>query len=174
METITRRLNLTDVEQYRSIMLEAYEKHPDAFTSSKEERAALPIDWWYARLNPKDDASEIVIGALTGDELVGVVGVTFETRQKIQHKSHLFGMYVKPTMRKSRIGRKLVLAALEEARSHPHVTVMQLTVTDGNQSAQKLYESCGFVTFGIEPYAVTIGQGTYVSKAHMWCDIRNH
>ena len=44
---------------------------------------------------------------------------------------------------------------------------MQLTVTEGNEPAVGLYESCGFVRFGVEPLAVAVGSG-YVSKVHMW------
>jgi len=33
-----------------------------------------------------------------------------------------------------------------------------------------LYERSGFVEFGVEPYAVAVGE-SFVSKVHMWCDI---
>lgn len=173
MNTTIRRLTPTDIDQYRNIMLEAYESHPEAFTSNVEERAALPVKWWYSRLNHSDNTSEMVIGALNKSELVGVVGVAFETRYKIRHKSHLFGMYVKPEARKHGIGKELVLAALSIARLHPYTTIMQLTVTDGNQAAKKLYESCGFTIFGVEPFAVLVGENSYVAKAHMWRNIQS-
>ena len=47
---------------------------------------------------------------------------------------------------------------------------VQLTVTEGNASAQGLYAACGFRVFGVEPYAVAVGQG-FVSKVHMWCPL---
>lgn len=171
MRTTLRRLTLTDVEQYRNIMLEAYAKHPDAFTSYPEERAKLPVSWWSARLNPSDEATEIVIGALAESELLGVAGIAFETRDKTRHKSHLFGVYIKPQARKHGIGKELVLAALNIARLRPHVTIMQLTVTDVNQAAKALYESCGFTTFGVEPCAMLVGENAYIAKAHMWCQL---
>jgi ribosomal protein S18 acetylase RimI-like enzyme len=49
--------------------------------------------------------------------------------------------------------------------------LVQLTVTQGNDGAQGLYERMGFEAFGVEPYAVAVGQ-RYVSKVHMWCDLR--
>lgn len=153
-------------------MLEAYKNHPDAFTSSVEERAALPMEWWASRLNASEHASEIVIGAFNENELIGVVGVSFETRAKIQHKSRLFGMYVKPDARQHGIGKALVLAALKETRLRPNVAIMQLTVTDGNQAARKLYESFGFTQFGLEPYAVSAAPGAFLSKVHMWCNLQ--
>ena len=162
-----RRLLPIDAEEYRALMLEAYQNHPDSFTSSVEERAALPIDWWYDRLSPDIHASEIVFGAFLEDKLVGVVGIAFSQRQKTCHKSTLFGMYVKSENRQQGIGRKLMGIAIETAASRQGVMIMQLTVTIGNYYAQKLYESQGFVLFGIEPYAVVVKNG-YASKGHMW------
>src|SRR6478672_10942453 len=89
-----RRLVAADVIAYRNLMLEAYEMHVDAFTSSTAEREALPLSWWERRLRTGPDADEIVIGALEDDTLAGVVGLSFEPREKAKHKATLFGMYV--------------------------------------------------------------------------------
>ena len=48
--------------------------------------------------------------------------------------------------------------------------VVQLTVTEGNAAAQTLYEHCGFVSFGVEPFAVALGS-IFLSKVHMWCPV---
>ncbi|MGE5667380.1 MAG: GNAT family N-acetyltransferase, partial [Betaproteobacteria bacterium] len=45
-----QRLSPQHASSYRALMLEAYAAHPDAFTSTVGERAALPIAWWEARL----------------------------------------------------------------------------------------------------------------------------
>ena len=45
-----RRLRVGDALQYRQLMLEGYERHPDAFTSSASERAVLPVGNTGARL----------------------------------------------------------------------------------------------------------------------------
>ncbi len=39
-----------------------------------------------------------------------------------------------------------------------------------NDAAQGLYERCGFGVFGIEPFAIRVGED-YVSKVHMWCNL---
>lgn len=148
-------------------MLEAYDAHPDAFTSSAAEREKLPMAWWEARLSAEPSAKQLVLGAFHSGELAGVVGLSFEQREKVRHKATLFGMYVHPRFRGQGIGRQLVLAALEQARERPGVKVAQLTVTEENGPAVALYESCGFVRFGVEPLAVAIRSG-YVSKVHMW------
>jgi GNAT superfamily N-acetyltransferase len=162
-----RRLVATEAPQYRALMLEAYESHPDAFTSSVSERAALPLSWWESRLTAGHEPSEMVFGAFQHAELAGVAGLSFESREKIRHKATLFGMYVPPRFRGLGLGRQLVVAALEHARSRTGIKIVQLTVSQGNTSAETLYRRCGFVEFGVEPFAVAVASG-YVSKVHMW------
>jgi len=166
-DLVIRRLGAADVAAYRDLMLEAYERHPDAFTSSVAERRALPMAWWDARLDASPAAASVVLGAFEAQRLAGVVGIDFERREKARHKAALFGMYVPPPFRQRGLGRALVRAALDCIRTRPGVTIVQLTVTDGNGAARSLYEACGFTAFGVEPFAVAVG-ADYVAKVHMW------
>ncbi|MGE0332581.1 MAG: N-acetyltransferase family protein [Ramlibacter sp.] len=165
-----QRLQPGHAEAYRALMLDAYARHPDAFTSSVAEREALPLAWWQARLSTDAQAADWVLGAFTGDTLAGAAGLSFDTRDKARHKATLFGMYVPPVQRGAGIGRQLVLAALAQARQRPGVRQVLLTVTQGNTAAQRLYERCGFKAFGVEPRAVAV-DGGFVNKVHMWCDL---
>jgi ribosomal protein S18 acetylase RimI-like enzyme len=162
-----RRLTAADAIPYRHLMLEAYERHPDAFTSSAAERGALPVAWWQARLDDSAHAASVVLGAFDGANIAGVVGIEFETREKARHKAALFGMYVPPAFRQRGVGRALIDAALDFIRTRSGVRIVQLTVTEGNAAARQLYERCGFMAFGVEPHAVMVGNG-YVAKVHMW------
>ncbi len=165
-----RRLTPADAPRYRALMLDAYARHPDAFTSSARERTGLPLSWWEARL-AADATHELVVAAVAGDELAGVAGLAFDSREKARHKATLFGMYV-PLIRCGQgLGRRLVDAVLDEARARPEIGLVQLTVTQGNAAAQALYAACGFVPFGVEPFAVAVGDH-HVAKVHMWCNLR--
>lgn len=170
--TNVRRLQPGDAIPYRELMLDAYARHPDAFTSSAAERSLLPLSWWEARLSAEPLAEEIVFGAFTAEgALAGAAGLGFQKREKARHKAQLFGMVVVAQHRSSGIGAALVQAVLAAARSRPGVRLVQLTVTEGNDSARRLYERHGFVSFGVEPMAVAVAQG-YVAKVHMWSDLR--
>jgi ribosomal protein S18 acetylase RimI-like enzyme len=164
----TVRLTPRDASAYRALMLQAYAQHPQAFTSSVEERAVLPLIWWEQRLSEASRAADVVFGVRDGDQLVAVVGLSFDAHEKARHKATLFGMYVAPDARQHGLGAALVQRALACARSRAGVQLVQLTVTEGNHSAQALYQRHGFVTFGLEPMAVAVGQG-FVAKTHMWC-----
>ncbi|MEO6929392.1 MAG: GNAT family N-acetyltransferase [Casimicrobiaceae bacterium] len=167
---IIRRLVPDDAQAYRALMLEAYARDPEAFTSSRAERATLPLVWWRTRLDDGPSPADVVLGALCAGQLCAAAGVAFEAREKARHKATLFGMYVAPQSRAGGLGRRLVLAALAHARSRPGVILMQLSVTHGNAAAQSLYEQCGFVSYGIEPLAVAV-DGRFVAKVHMWCNL---
>ncbi|MEN9868573.1 MAG: hypothetical protein RL748_4163, partial [Pseudomonadota bacterium] len=164
------RLQPQHAAQYRQFMLDAYAIHPDAFTSTVAERASAPLSFWQTRMAGGEAASDVVFGIFTGTDaaqLAGVVGLQFASREKVKHKAHLFGMMVAPQMRHRGLGDALVQAALDYAATRPGVKLVQLTVTDGNRAAQALYARHGFVAFGLEPMAVSVGDG-FVAKLHMW------
>lgn len=159
------RLTPIYAAEYRALMLRAYADDPTTFTSTVAEREPLPLSWWETRTR-----NDIVLGAFDSDRLVGVAGLRQGRRERTDHKSTLFGMFVLPSHRGSGIGRSLVDEVLDHARSTPSLRVVQLTVTASNDAAVRLYERCGFVTFGSEPYAVRVGDG-FITKVHMWCDV---
>ena len=168
-ELPVRRLVPDDAPAHRALMLEAFARHPEAFTSTAAERAALPLEWWQARLAPA--SREVLFGAFDGDRLAGTVGLALEQRARTRHKALLFGMYVAPDCRSRGLGGRLVDAVLAHARATPGVELVQLTVTERNVAALELYRSRGFVAWGIEPRAVTL-DGGHAAKVHLWCDLR--
>ncbi len=160
-----RRLTVRDAAPYRALMLDGYRRHSDAFTATVEERGPLSLAWWEARI-----ADEWVVGAWVEEALVGVAGLVVEPRPRSRHKAKLFGMYVDAAYARRGIGARLVAAVLDEAATRPGLRIVQLTVTEGNRSAQALYERAGFVVFGIEPEAIATDDG-YLAKVHMWLDL---
>jgi len=162
-----RRLRAGDAPAYRELMLQAYERHPQAFTSSVSERAAMPMNWWESRLTSRLD---VVLGAFVEAELAGIVGLALEPREKARHKATLFGMYVVDAHRHRGLGQQLLEAALAEARRHAFLRLVQLTVTAGNDPAVHLYQRCGFVLYGLEPQAIRVGEH-YLDKILMWLEL---
>lgn len=161
-----RRLAVADAPAYRALTLAAFVAHPDAFTSTVDERARLPMSWWEKRLREGELPPEVVFGAFEGSQLVGSAGLQFGDRHRTRHKATLFGMYVDQAHAGQGAGRALVAACLAYARTRG-ASVVQLTVTEGNTRALNLYRQSGFREFGIEPCAVRDDAG-YRSKVHMW------
>ena len=129
----------------------------------------LPLSWWVDRLAHPEGLT-IALGAMEGPSLAGTVALEFSSRTKTQHKVLVVAMYVRPVWRGRGFGRALMQAALNEAKARPHVTTVQLEVTEGNAAAVALYQSLGFEAYGTEPRAVHSPQG-YLNKVHMWLDV---
>lgn len=161
------RLKPRHASAYRTLMLDAYTRHPEAFTSTAEERAALPLSWWEKRLDEAHDAAQVVWAVTEDETLLATVGLTFSNRHRARHKVMLFGMYVVPTQQNKGMGQALIDAALSYAGTRPDALLVQLTVSEHNVAARKLYEHNGFESFGLEPFAVATDTG-FISKVHMW------
>lgn len=158
-------LNATDAPKYRALMLEAYERAADAFTTTAEERAVEPDAFWVKRIaDPK--GMSVAFGAFEGSDLVGTVTVEFSAKPKTRHKALIIGMYVSPATRGTGVGRELLDAALKYARGRDGVLRLNLTVTEGNEPAINLYRSAGFETFGVEQMAILTPEG-FRGKVHM-------
>ena len=91
-------LQPADVQQYRELMLEAYELAADAFTSTAEERAAEPTSYWVKRIADPSGLSA-AFGAFDGQKLIGTVALEFSAKPKTKHKALVIGMYVAPAAR---------------------------------------------------------------------------
>ena len=169
-ETMTvSMLATSDAARYRALMLEAYAQAPDAFTSTPQERAAVPESWWIRRIADPNGMS-VVFGAFQGQDLVGAVALEFSDKPKTRHKAHLIGMYVQPVARGTGAARELVVAAMAYLAGRPDIAVVVLTVTEGNTAATRLYRAAGFEAFGTEPMAILTPDG-FKAKVHMWCRI---
>ena len=140
-------------------MLEASATHPEAFTSAPGERDALPRSWW-------EERASRAFGAFEGPRLVGSVSLQRESRARLAHKVTLVGLFVHPDFRGRGAGAALIEALIAAAHEEGF-EVLQLTVTEGNEDALRLYQRCGFYIWGTEPRAVQLG-AQRVAKLHLW------
>ena len=138
-------------------------EHPEAFTSSFEEDVVKPIAATEARLAADGDTA--MWGAFIDGALAGGVGLMRERRLKNRHKADIVAMYVLPEYARRGIGRALLDHAIAYARD-AGIEQLTLTVTQGNAAARELYVAAGFVSFGIEPRAIKVGN-EYFAKEHM-------
>jgi len=147
-------------------MLHAYEHAAEAFTSTPEERAKEPDEWWIKRI-AHPDGMTVAFGCFEHERLVGTVALEFSPKPKTKHKALVVGMYVLPSSRGKGSARALLLAAIQFCKERGDIRAVQLEVTEGNAPALSLYESLGFKAYGVEPMAVLTPTG-FRSKVHMW------
>ena len=158
-----RRLAPSEGVAYREIRLEALRLNPEAFGSTFEAESVRPFEHFSERV-----ASCPVFAAFRGAEIVGMAGFLGREGQKDAHKGYLWGMYVRSDARNAGVGRKLAEAVIEYARQH--VEILQLDVVSENEAARRLYESLGFVEYGIERNALKQG-GRYYDEVLMAKDL---
>ncbi|MBL8311642.1 MAG: GNAT family N-acetyltransferase [Burkholderiales bacterium] len=160
-----KRLSRDDGGRYRALMLRAYSEHDTAFTSTFEERAGKPLDWWSKRLA---DPTTVTLGAFdASDVLIGTVRLETYQRLRERHKVALTAMYVMKDHAGHGIGRRLVEEALQAARRLPDIEIINLTVTADNLAAVRLYSRLGFQAYGREIRAVKTATG-HLDKTEMW------
>ncbi|WP_076858307.1 GNAT family N-acetyltransferase [Bradyrhizobium mercantei] len=162
-----RRLLAADAALYRDIRLEALRLSPEAFGSAYETESVHPVESFAERLAH----GAVILGAFWDGELAGIVGFFAAEGPKRQHRGMLVGMYVRQQARRAGIGRRLVEAALELAAQS--VELVQLAVVKGNEPAVRLYESMGFVAYGLETHALKI-DGRYYDDILMAKHLVSH
>ena len=143
-----RPLGPADIDQYRALRLRALREEPTAFASSPEDERLLSVEVIASRL--QETASQVMLGAFDGDTLVGLSGLLRERRSKLVHKAWIVSFYVAPEARRRGLGRLLLEQTLARARAMPGLRQVNLGVNAGNVAARQLYESMGFVAFGLE------------------------
>lgn len=155
-----RPLQESDAEAWRTIRLRMLKDHPEAFGEDADDFAARSDEELRQRIRDGN-----VIGAWVDGVLAGTVGWFCGRGRKRAHIAEIWGMYVTPAARRGGAARKLLRAAFE-ASEKAGVCVWELGVEEHNQSAIALYESEGFVRWGLEPEAYRF-DGRSVNIVHM-------
>ncbi len=135
-----RRFSTDDVDAYRRIRLEALQADPGAFGSSYEREVAFDDETWRSRLEGVDGRAAAIFCDELDGEIVATAGIAYTEHDP---NPMLVGMWVRPAARGAGSGRRLVAAAVDWARGRNAPEVILWVVRD-NESAIKLYESCGF------------------------------
>jgi ribosomal protein S18 acetylase RimI-like enzyme len=146
-----RILTEADAEAFWNIRLRALRDDPESFGSSYEEVLERGIAGATQGLRAKDAASDnATFGAFDGKQLVGIAGFRRERALKMHHKASIWGMYVPRELRKEGIGKALLQAAIEYAKTLPDLEQINLAVVLTSREARHLFISLGFETYGLE------------------------
>lgn len=149
---IVRRLTPADVDAYQGLRLRGLRESPQAFGSTYEEEVGRPVASVAERLG--GDGSTVVFGAFGEDgALLGMGGLHREGKRKALHRAGIWGMYVVPEARGRGMGRALLRALVDHARTLEGVDRLELGVEATNTAARALYHAFGFVTYGVQPDA---------------------
>jgi RimJ/RimL family protein N-acetyltransferase len=154
-----RTLTSADAEAYQPLRLASLREHPEAFGSAYEDEAALSPEAVAERLRPLPDRR--LFGAWVAGDLAGILSFARSPGRKTRHRAGLGAMYVAPVYRGQGIGRALLAAVIDYARTQPDLEELILAVTVGNEPARRLYVAAGFEPAWIEQRYIKVDDRYY-------------
>lgn len=154
---LIRVLSDRDAADMRDIRLAALSDHPENFGTAVAEETARSLDFQRARLI---DPQNTVHGAFDPrGQLVAIAGLQIRAGIKERHRSHLWGVYVRPVARGTGLVRRFMATVLNYAFAI--VEQVELEALSTNVTARVLYESLGFKKVGQIPGARKINGKLY-------------
>jgi len=140
--TTIRALYPDEWAVYRALRLRSLADAPDAFYSTLASESARTADDWAARLSAAAVSGKDcpLVAELDGQP----AGLCWAKMDGVNPElMHLYQMWVAPECRGHGVGQGLLETALDWGRER-EVRFVELDVTLGNSSAQRLYERAGF------------------------------
>ena len=155
---------------------------PWAFGASPESDKGLDVahltqalaseDYAIFAINAASAAAREAPGAPLGEpDSVAAAGIMRARSSKFAHRASIWGVFVEPAYRGNGLGRAVVTAAIDLARSWPGVDFVDLGASKRAPEAQCLYESLSFRAWGREPEA-TEHEGRRYDEIHMTLRLR--
>ena len=165
-----RRLRASDASAFREIRSEGLRLHPDAFGASFAEEQSQALERFADRLE-----NGHVMAAVADDAIAGVVGLACSRAEKTRHIGLIWGLYVRPSWRRSGVAKRLLEAVISDARQiHPQpwmsdLRSLRICVEANNRAAIDLYEALGFTAWAVEKQALLVGDHFH-DEIHMRLD----
>jgi ribosomal protein S18 acetylase RimI-like enzyme len=154
-----RKLEPRDTDAYRALWLKGITEHCEFFRIAPEDDIPTGIP---TRFQP----DSFTLGALSGQNLIGIVSFECESRTKSRHKGLIFRMFIHPEAAGQGVGKAMLKHLIVLAKDLGDLRYLYLTVLESNTRAIKLYTSMQFVEFAREPGGVLIGD-RYVDELQM-------
>jgi len=147
-----RVLNKADAPLYQALRLRALTINPEAFESTYQKEVDYTLEIICEQISPTNN--RFMLGAFNNENiLIGMVTFTRENDPKIKHKGHALSLFIAPEGRKHGTGKLLMNELIHRAKKCKGLEQINLTVASKNVAAKTLYQSLGFMTYGIEKHS---------------------
>ncbi|WP_299551462.1 GNAT family N-acetyltransferase [uncultured Tateyamaria sp.] len=147
-----RRLTGADAAAWRALRLEGLSTYPEAFLTTYDEAAAVPLDTIAERLDIGHS-----FGVFRAATLVGIGSLIPLTKAQTKHRAELGAFFVQPDAQGSGAARALIDGISDAARDLG-IRQLELFVAASNGRAIAFYTRAGFQEVGQIPNA-TLSDG---------------
>lgn len=142
-----------DVEQYKSMRLEALQLERAMFCNSYEYEATFPQEQWIARISNPHGAC---FGLYYGDELIGITGVVV-TDEDRPDEAYMTQSYIRKVYRGKGLSKILYEARLEWAKKR-QIKCLKISHRANNLASKAANQHYGFIYTHSEPNTWPDGQ----------------
>lgn len=153
---VARHLIPEDAAAYARLRTAMLVDTPHAFASSPGEAKGEKPDEVVSYLATPYQAIAVVDHPERAGELAAAAGLMRMTHRKMRHRANIWGVYCVPELRGRGLGRAVMTKVIEIARTWEGVEALGLSVSARSAGAIALYESLGFIQWGLEPDAMRI------------------
>jgi len=145
------RITPLNIAVFKGVRLRALQEAPYAFGSTYAREVQFDHAEWAKRVERWNGERGVGFVAMDGAAACGIAGSLLNENDPA--RAQLVSMWTAPTHRQLGIGRLLVDAVLDWARTR-NAHALLLMVTSNNDPAIRFYERLGFTKTGrAEPYA---------------------
>ncbi len=161
-------LQPSDARALNRLTQRALREHPTAFTTDAAAVARRRDDEVAAHLRELQRGRGFRLGAFDeAGTMVGTVRLNPRVGSRLAHSADLVFLYVCSEAQNRGFGRQLVSRAIELAREIDGLRQLELMVSSDSPTAQRLYESLGFVDTGVLKHQIRVGD-EYHDLIPMW------
>ncbi len=153
-----RQLVSADAYLLQKIRLEGLKNAPTSFGSSFAEESQYNISVYEGRIQSKTNH---FYGAFVDAEIVGVICLSTNSREKMIHRASIKSVYVSIPHRRKGIAKHLITRVIQRAIELNVVEQIELTVTTSQRVATSLYMECGFEVYGTKSHAIKYNDEYY-------------
>lgn len=168
-----RLLTAEDAEAYARLRTAMLIDTPRAFVSSPGDAHGERPDSVVEYLANPYQAIIVINHPDKPGELAAAAGLMRLKHRKVSHRADIWGVYCVPELRGHGYGRAVTTRAIEHARTWDGVERVGLSVSAQSPGAVALYESLGFVRWGLEPDAMRI-DGQSFDEIHLSVRLESH
>ncbi len=135
---------------FKLFRLQAMRTEPVAFKTSYRENKLMSDKAWEQELKLSELGQEVKLLFIRyKKELIGMLGIRYDPTEKRRHVAYIFEVYLKKKYRGQGFGRHLLTFALEHIkRNKRQIKKVQLSVTESQDAALRLYYAVGFNVVG--------------------------